>query len=78
MSEASDSFNPCRVFWLVATVRCSSSKGDLIAVVSIPGGFSGSLRLAILPGVIAANILFQSLSGFLARCDGGFKMVLLP
>ena len=24
------------------------------------------------------DMMFQSLAGFLARCDGGFKMVLLP
>ena len=37
-------FNPWRVFWLVATYRCIAACGDAGYFVSIPGGFSGSLR----------------------------------
>ena len=37
--------------------------------VSIPIGFSDALRLISLAGTFTAEMLFQSLSGFLMRCD---------
>ena len=63
-----NSFNPWRVFWLVATCR---GRADPCAggLVSIPGGFSGSLRLAISATKDLTLWQFQSLAGFLARCD---------
>ena len=41
-----------------------------IFLVSIPGGFSGSLRRSGGLKVADVPVKFQSLAGFLARCDG--------
>ncbi len=64
------SFNPYRVFSIVATL-CSRRIWHRDAPVSIPIGFSLSLRLG--PGryVERGQLEFQSLSGFLYRCDLG-------
>ena len=53
--------------------RCDSWERDrlfLRRAVSIPGGFSGSLRPVIPSRSSPASWWFQSLAGFLARCDG--------
>ena len=42
---------------------------SIIVEVSIPGGFSGSLRLLAANNRPAIYERFQSLAGFLARCD---------
>ena len=68
-----DSFNPCRVFKLVATgleLRC----GYVGYLVSIPVGFSSSLRYLRVLMTIRYPDLFQSLSGFLARCDTSVRL----
>ena len=62
------SFNPWRVFWLVATLQCGPGIFPEHPV-SIPGGFSGSLRLSLSRAATGKVLLFQSLAGFLARCD---------
>ena len=70
-------FNPCRVFLVVATYgrkgqpessqKCFNPCRVFLVVATwrIWQGHQGSLK-------------FQSLSGFLGRCDGGSKLVLLP
>jgi len=86
------SFNPCRVFSFAAT-QLALQLCTFREVVSIPVGFSRSLRLEItrrifrqiqvsipvgfsrslrpLAFFVSATVdgLFQSLSGFLVRCD---------
>ena len=61
-------FNPCRVFSFAATgmllLRISSCQN-----VSIPVGFSRSLRLINYCVSQVDGAVFQSLSGFLVRCD---------
>ena len=52
--------------------RCDEKVEQLIRYitsVSIPIGFSGSLRLMFAFTIVVAPAGFQSLSGFLARCD---------
>ena len=61
-------FNPCRVFWFVAT-RCMAIHADLADTVSIPVGFSGSLQLSERNLSTSSTQWFQSLSGFLVRCN---------
>jgi hypothetical protein len=61
-------FNPCRVFSLVATVSLIFLFGTSLSV-SIPVGFSRSLRRVCGRDDIGIDDRFQSLSGFLARCD---------
>ncbi len=62
-------FNPYRVFSIVATrLRVGDGRRRL---VSIPIGFSLSLRHEILTLPHYFGPWFQSLSGFLYRCDGG-------
>jgi hypothetical protein len=62
------SFNPCRVFSLVAT-SVRHNEQPMADVVSIPVGFSRSLRQYALSLSLYWLDKFQSLSGFLARCD---------
>jgi len=64
-----EGFNPCRVFSFAATQKLLKLiEGPTI--VSIPVGFSRSLRPAGFLPQIYDNVKFQSLSGFLVRCDG--------
>ena len=63
------SFNPWRVFVLVATHH-GPDNIEAPGNVSIPGGFSCSLRPRPLPGRQGLFWMFQSLAGFRARCDG--------
>ncbi len=62
-------FNPYRVFSIVATLRHSL---DMLPIlyVSIPIGFSLSLRRSPSRLNTTRSFTFQSLSGFLYRCDG--------
>ena len=61
-------FNPYRVFKLAAT-DASGHAQDRPAQVSIPIGFSSSLQLNAYVFFHEFSVLFQSLSGFQARCN---------
>ena len=50
-----------------------SSSRHFIQVVSIPAGFSNALRLDVAESVASADA-FQSLLGFLMRCDKTFTI----
>ena len=62
-------FNPWRVFLVVATLLDLRLFIHYTSGVSIPGGFSWSLRRQIPIGSSLEHIRFQSLAGFLGRCD---------
>ncbi len=67
-SGAAKCFNPWRVFLSVATLL-DSHHWRIYRHVSIPGGFSCPLRLKQLAFSSREGITFQSLAGFLVRCD---------
>ena len=61
-------FNPYRVFWFAATTQ-PPHKTLLDVRVSIPIGFSGSLQRLVRWPEASEWKGFQSLSGFLVRCN---------
>ena len=67
-NDAAKSFNPYRVFWFAATFSFGSGSG-VVNSVSIPIGFSGSLQLEMINPITTNIEKFQSLSGFLVRCN---------
>ena len=67
-------FNPWRVFLVVATAGSNPAETNY-ETVSIPGGFSWSLRLPSVNDDEIMTEVFQSLAGFLGRCDYAYNNV---
>jgi len=68
MIDMQKGFNPCRVFWCVATVMVLMCAGVCYLMFQSLSGFL--VRCDIRSGFARpSREVFQSLSGFLVRCD---------
>ena len=69
-------FNPCRVFWFVATSHKADTGGNVLVFQSL-SGFLVRCNPSIASEEPCLMAAFQSLSGFLVRCNIS-EIILFP